>query len=61
MEKMLDLNTKTRMNATQALAHAYLQQYADPSDEPVSERYDQSFEDLDLSIEGWKSKCLSLI
>lgn len=55
MEKMLDLNANTRMNATQALAHEYLLQYADPSDEPVSERYDQSFEDLDLSIDEWKN------
>nr|AAN31641.3 p38 mitogen activated protein kinase [Biomphalaria glabrata] len=54
MEKMLDLNTKTRLNATQALAHEYLKQYADPNDEPEAEKYDQSFEDLDLGISEWK-------
>ncbi|GFO29170.1 mitogen-activated protein kinase [Plakobranchus ocellatus] len=51
---MLDLNTSTRLNATQALAHEYLKQYADPSDEPVAEKYDQSFEDLELDINQWK-------
>lgn len=57
LERMLDLNTKTRLDATQALAHEYLKQYADPNDEPTAEKYDQSFEDLDLSISEWKSKC----
>uniref|UniRef100_A0A0B7BX34 mitogen-activated protein kinase n=1 Tax=Arion vulgaris TaxID=1028688 RepID=A0A0B7BX34_9EUPU len=54
LERMLDLNTKTRLDATQALAHEYLKQYADPNDEPTSERYDQSFEDLELTICEWK-------
>lgn len=54
LEKMLDLNTKTRLNATQALAHEYLKQYSDPADEPVSEKYDMTFEDYDLSINEWK-------
>ena len=29
-------------------------QYADPSDEPISQPYDQTFEDYDLSVEEWK-------
>ena len=29
-------------------------QYADPTDEPASQPYDQSFEDFDLSVEEWK-------
>lgn len=29
-------------------------QLIDPSDEPISPPYDQSFEDMDLSVEEWK-------
>ena len=39
--------------------------YADPSDEPSSPPYDQSFEDYDLSVEQWKGNfkinCLASI
>ena len=31
-------------------------QYADPTDEPTSQMYDQTFEDYDLSIQEWKGK-----
>ncbi|XP_059485121.1 mitogen-activated protein kinase p38b-like isoform X1 [Neocloeon triangulifer] len=54
IEKMLELDADKRINAEQALAHPYLTQYADPSDEPVSQVYDQSFEDMDLPVERWK-------
>jgi len=54
MERMLDLNTRTRLNATEALAHKYLQQYSDPNDEPEADKYDQSFEEMELDIEEWK-------
>lgn len=53
---MLDLDSDTRITATQALAHPYLRQYADPSDEPEAETYDQSWEDMEVSIEEWRSK-----
>lgn len=43
-----------RITAEQALAHEYLSQYADPTDEPVSAPYDQSFEDMDLPVDKWK-------
>jgi len=36
------------------LSHPYLAQYADPSDEPDSAPYDQTFEDFELSVEEWK-------
>ena len=29
-------------------------QYADPTDEPSSLPYDQTFEDFDLTVEQWK-------
>nr|WMS36544.1 p38 [Liposcelis bostrychophila] len=54
LEQMLELDADKRITAEQALAHKYLSQYADPSDEPVSAPYDQSFEDMDLSVDKWK-------
>ncbi|PNF26119.1 Mitogen-activated protein kinase 14B [Cryptotermes secundus] len=54
LEKMLELDADKRITAEDALAHQYLAQYADPSDEPVSAPYDQSFEDMDLPVEKWK-------
>ncbi|KAK4022115.1 mitogen-activated protein kinase p38b isoform X1 [Daphnia magna] len=54
LEKTLELDADKRINAEEALAHPYLAQYADPSDEPVSHPYDQSFEDMDLTVEEWK-------
>lgn len=56
LEKTLELDADKRITAEEALAHPYLAQYADPSDEPVSPPYDQSFEDMDLSVEEWKGK-----
>lgn len=59
LELMLELDSDKRITAEQALAHPYLAQYADPSDEPVSPPYDQSFEALDLPVEKWKgNNCL---
>jgi len=54
LEKMLELDADKRITAEEALAHKYLAQYADPSDEPVSAPYDESFEDMDLPVEKWK-------
>jgi p38 MAP kinase len=54
LEKMLHLDPDLRITAEQALAHPYLQQYADPADEPSSEPYDQSFEEQDMDIDSWK-------
>lgn len=57
---MLELDADKRITAEQALAHKYLAQYADPTDEPVSAPYDQSFEDMDLSVDKWKGKALAV-
>ena len=51
---MLTIDADNRINAEQALAHSYLAQYADPTDEPVSSPYDQTFEDFELPVEKWK-------
>ena len=61
LEKTLELDADKRINAEEALAHPYLAQYADPSDEPTSHPYDQSFEDMDLSVEEWKGIVFFLI
>lgn len=54
LEKMLTLDADHRITASEVLSHPYLAQYADPSDEPDSPPYDQTFEDFDLSVEEWK-------
>lgn len=51
---MLELDSDKRITATQALAHQYLAQYSDPSDEPESALYDQTFEDYDLPVDKWR-------
>ena len=56
---MLELDSDKRIHAEQALAHPYLAQYADPSDEPSSLPYDQTFEDYDLTVDQWKGKEIS--
>lgn len=56
LEKMLELDSDKRITAEQALAHPYLEKYSDPSDEPSSGQYDQSFEDMELTTEKWKGK-----
>lgn len=53
---MLELDSEKRITAEQALAHPYLTQYSDPTDEPISTPYDQSFEDMELPVEKWKGK-----
>ncbi|RWS24782.1 mitogen-activated protein kinase 14-like isoform X4 [Leptotrombidium deliense] len=54
LEKMLELDADRRPTAEQALAHPYLMQYADPTDEPTAETYDDSFEEKNLKLEEWK-------
>ena len=56
LEKTLDMDSDKRVTAEQALAHPYLAVYADPTDEPSSPPYDQTFEDLDLPVDQWKGK-----
>jgi len=58
LEKMLNLDPDLRITAEQALAHPYMQQYADPADEPTSPPYDESFEEQNLDIDSWKSQFL---
>jgi len=54
LERTLDLDPDTRITSVEALAHPYLCQYADPSDEPSSEPYDQSFEGKEHDVPVWQ-------
>jgi len=60
LERMLDLDPDTRITADEALSHEYLRQYSDPTDEPISQPYDQSFEEKDFDVPHWKSITFSL-
>jgi p38 MAP kinase len=55
LEKMLELDSEMRITAENALSHPYLASYADPTDEPNSPPYDQSFEDMEAPLESWRS------
>lgn len=55
LEKMLHLDPDHRITTEQALAHPYLKQYSDPSDEPTCNQYDPSCEEKDRDIQSWKS------
>uniref|UniRef100_A0A673UQH1 mitogen-activated protein kinase n=1 Tax=Suricata suricatta TaxID=37032 RepID=A0A673UQH1_SURSU len=49
LDKMLTFNPHKRIEVEQALAHPYLEQYYDPSDEPVAEapfKFDMELDDL---------------
>ena len=61
LERMLDLDPDTRITAHEALEHPYLKQYADPTDEPVSEPYDHSLEEKDFDVLVWKGKPFSCL
>ncbi|CAD6993901.1 unnamed protein product [Ceratitis capitata] len=54
LEQMLELDSEKRITAEQALAHPYMEKYSEPSDEQTSPLYDQSFEDMEMSVEKWK-------
>jgi len=54
LEKMLDLDPDKRISVEQALNHEYLKQFADSSDEPVSEPYNKAFDDENLDLSQWK-------
>lgn len=52
---MLVFDPRTRISATEALAHEYLAPYHDPTDEPAAaEVFDWSFNDADLPVDTWK-------
>ena len=56
---MLDLDADRRITAPDALAHPYLTQYHDETDEPEAEQFDDSFENADNTVADWRRKSLS--
>ncbi|XP_041081204.1 mitogen-activated protein kinase 14A-like isoform X2 [Polyodon spathula] len=55
LEKMLVLDPDRRLTAREGLSHRYLEEYHDPESEPDSKPYDDSFENLELPVEEWRS------
>lgn len=55
LDKMLVFDPRTRITATESLAHEYVAPYHDPTDEPeAGEKFDWSFNDADLPVDTWK-------
>lgn len=54
LERMLRLDSEQRPSAEQALCHPYFSQYSDPSDEPTSQPFDESFESVHQPVTHWK-------
>ena len=59
---MLVFDPRSRVRASDGLAHEYLAPYHDPTDEPVAdEKFDWSFNDADLPVDQWKVMMYELI
>lgn len=60
LDRMLDLDPDTRISTDEALAHEYLQTYYDPSDEPVTDRSDHSYEKQEYDLPTWRRELKAL-
>lgn len=54
LEKMLVLDAEQRVTAAEALAHPYFESLHDAEDEPKAQKYDDSFDDVDRTLDEWK-------
>ena len=54
LEKMLVLDSERRVTAAEALAHPYFESLHDMEDEPQAQKYDESFDDVDRTLDEWK-------
>lgn len=54
LEKMLVLDAERRVTAAEALAHPYFESLQDTEDEPQAQKYDESFDDVDRTLDEWK-------
>lgn len=57
LEKMLVLDAEQRVTAAEALAHPYFESLRDTEDESKAQKYDDSFDDVDRTLEEWKREC----
>lgn len=51
---MLVLDAEQRVTAAEALAHPYFESLHDTEDEPQAQKYDESFDDVDRTLDEWK-------
>uniref|UniRef100_A0A8D1B628 mitogen-activated protein kinase n=1 Tax=Sus scrofa TaxID=9823 RepID=A0A8D1B628_PIG len=60
LEKMLVLDAERRVTAAEALTHPYFESLQDTEDEPKAQKYDESFDDVDRTLDEWKRECRAL-
>lgn len=51
---MLVLDGERRVTAAEALTHPYFESLQDAEDEPKAQKYDESFDDVDRTLDEWK-------
>ncbi|CAD7676986.1 unnamed protein product [Nyctereutes procyonoides] len=54
LEKMLVLDAEQRVTAAEALTHPYFESLQDTEEEPKAQKYDESFDDVDRTLDEWK-------
>lgn len=54
LEKMLVLDAEKRVTAAEALMHPYFEPIHDPEEELEAEKYDDTFDNMDLPLDEWK-------
>lgn len=51
---MLVLDAEKRVTAAEALIHPYFEPIHDPEEEIEAEKYDDTFDNMDLPLDEWK-------
>lgn len=51
---MLVLDAEKRVTAAEALMHPYFEPIHDPEEEIEAEKYDDTFDNMDLPLDEWK-------
>uniref|UniRef100_A0A8C9G1G2 mitogen-activated protein kinase n=1 Tax=Pavo cristatus TaxID=9049 RepID=A0A8C9G1G2_PAVCR len=54
LENMLVLDAEERVTAAEALMHPYFEPIHDPEEEIEAEKYDDTFDNMDLPLDEWK-------
>ncbi|XP_072452557.1 mitogen-activated protein kinase 12 isoform X4 [Notamacropus eugenii] len=54
LEKMLVLDAEKRVTAAEALTHPYFETVHESEEEPQAQLYDDSLDDVDLTLDEWK-------